>query len=117
MCRILKSVLFAFVAGIIPTQKEKTQEGKNYCRLWFMLDSNGPVYSAFCSCKGGTHQGCRHLGPTLFELDDCLSNQRNSVTSVSAYWNPKPTTKIKPVPFLEMKISHSNAQKKKSNWK
>ena len=78
-----------------------------------MLDSNGPVYSAFCRCKGGADQGCRHLGATLFELDDFLSNQRNSVTSVSAYWNPKPTTKIKPVPLLEMKISHGNAKKKK----
>ena len=35
--------------------------------------------------RGGADQGCRHLGATLFELDDFLSNQRKSVTSVSAY--------------------------------
>ena len=70
-----------------------------------MLDCNGSVYSALCRCKGGADQGCRHLGVTLFELDDFLSNQRKSVTSVSAYWNPKPTPKHKPVPLLKMKMS------------
>ena len=49
----------------------------------------------------------------MFELDDFLSNQRNSVTSISAYWNPKPTPKHKPVPISEMKISFSHLRKKK----
>jgi len=107
------SNFFVFVAGVIPTQKEKTQEGEKLYRLWFILDSNGSVYSAFCRCKGGADQGCRHLGATLFELDDFLSNQRKSVTSMSAYWNPKPTPKHKPVPISDMKISFSNVRKKK----
>ena len=107
------STYFVFVAGVIPTQKEKTQEGENYYRLWFVLDSNGSVYSAFCRCKGGADQGCRHLGATLFELDDFLSNQRKSVTSVSAYWNPKPTPKSKPVPLLEMKVLHGHGKRNK----
>ena len=49
----------------------------------------------------------------MFELDDFLSNQRKSVTSMSAYWNPKPTPKHKPVPISDMKISFSNVRKKK----
>lgn len=32
---------------------------------------------------------------------------------MSAYWNPKPTPKHKPVPISEMKISFSNLRKKK----
>ena len=107
------SIFFVFVAGVIPTQKEKTQEGEKCYRLWFVLDCNGSVYSAFCRCKGGADQGCRHLGATLFVLDDFLSSQRKSVTSVSAYWNPKPTPNNKPVPLSEMKMSHSTAKKKK----
>jgi len=47
----------------------------------------------------------------LFELDDFLSNQRKSVTSMSAYWNPKPTPKHKPI--SKMKLSFSNARKNK----
>ena len=102
-----------FVAGVIPTQKEKTQEGEKLYRLSFVLDSNGSVYSAFCRCKGGADQGSSHLGATLFELDDFLSNQTKSVTSMSAYWNPKPAPTHKPVPVSEMKISHSTVKKKK----
>ena len=78
-----------------------------------MLDCNGSVYSAFCRFKGGADQGCRHLGATLFELDNFLSNQRKSVSSVSAYWKPKPTPMHKPVPLLEVKMSHNAAKKKK----
>ena len=47
------SSFLVFVAGVIPTQKEKTQESEKLYRLWFVLDSNGSVYSAFCRCKGG----------------------------------------------------------------
>ena len=78
-----------------------------------MLDCSGSVFSAFCRCKGGAHQGCRHLGATLFELDDFRSNQRKSASSVSAYWNPKPTPMHKPVPLLEMKTSDNAAKEKK----
>ena len=102
-----------FVAGVIPTQKEKTQEGDKLYRLWFFLNSTGSVCSAFCRCKGGADQGCRHLGATLFELDDFLSNQRKSVISMSAYWNPKPTPTLKPVPTSEMNVSQSSLMKNK----
>ena len=86
-----------FVAGVIPTQKEKkTQEGDKLYRFWFVLDSTGSVYFAFCRCQGEADQGCRHLGATLFELDVFLSNQRKSVTSMSAYLDPLPTPTHKP---------------------
>ena len=71
------------------------------------------MYSALCRCKGGADQGCGHLGVTLFELDDFLSNQRKSVTSMSAYCNPKPTPTLKPVSMSEMKVSKSSLMKKK----
>ena len=96
--RTLMAVFFCvFVAGVIPTQKEKkTQEGDKLYRLWFVLDSTGSVYFAFCRCQGEADQGCRHLGATLFELDVFLSNQRKSVTSMSAYLDPLPTPTHKP---------------------
>ena len=64
-------------------------------------------------CKGGDDQGCRHLGATLFELNDFPSNQRKSVNSRSAYWNPMPTPTHKPVPMSEMKVSKSSLIKRK----
>ena len=32
---------------------------------------------------------------------------------MSAYWNPKPTPKNKPVPLLEMKVSHGHGKRNK----
>ena len=77
------------------------------------MDSTGSVYSAFCRCQDGADQGCRHLGATLCELDDFLSNQGKSVTFMSAYWNPKPTPTHKPVPMSEIEVSKSTLMKRK----
>ena len=88
------------VARVLPTQKGKAPEGKKHYGLWFMLCPNGAVYSAFCQCKGGADQGC------MFELDAFLSSVRDSVTSVPAYWQPKESPLHKPVPIMEIKISH-----------
>ncbi len=69
-------------------QKEKTPEGNRCYRLWFILDKKGSLYSAFCQCKGGADQGCRHLGAALLSLEDFLSGNRLAVTSVPAYLGP-----------------------------
>ena len=85
-----------FVAGVIPTQKEKKlKKAINYT-------GSGLFWTQLGLCilhsVGEADQGCRHLGATLFELDVFLSNQRKSVTSMSAYWDPLPTPTHKPVP-------------------
>ena len=69
------SAFFVFVAGVIPSQKEKTQEGDKPYRLCFVLGSTGSMYSAFCRCKSGANQGCRHLVATLifFQIKGSLS--------------------------------------------
>jgi hypothetical protein len=84
-----------------------------------VFSRTGSVYSAFCRCKGGVDQGCRHLGATLFELDEFLSSERCSVTSLPAYWNPKPKPETKPIPYLEMKLFHCeglNSKRKITNY-
>ena len=108
-----KTKYFLMRSEIIPTQKEKTQEGAKHYRLWFILSPNGTIYSAYCTCKGGSDQGCRHLGATLFELEDFLCNERQSVTQVPAYWNPKPQPIHQPIPLAQMKTSHSTQRKGK----
>ena len=59
------SIFYAFLAGVIPMQKKKTQEDEQYFILWFVLDYNGSIYSAFCRCKGGADQVCKHLGEEI----------------------------------------------------
>ena len=101
------SKFHAIFGQVIPIQQEKTQEGDKMYKFWFILKPNGCIYSAFCRCKGGADQGCRYLGAALFELDDFLSRERSGVTSLPAYWNPKPMLGTKRLPFLEMKLFHS----------
>ena len=101
------------VAEVFPAQKDKTPEGKRCYRLWFILDKMGSIYSAFCQCKGGADQGCRHLGAALFSLEDFLSGNRLLVTSVPAYWDPQPAPTQDPVPIFDLKISHSTGSRKR----
>ena len=102
---MIASPYHVMIAKVIPTQKEKTREGRPEYRLWFIISPNGSVYSAFCECKGGSDQRCKHLGASLFELEEFLSDERTSVTSLLGYWKPKPQNK--PLPLLELKVSHS----------
>ena len=108
------SKFYVFEAGVLLSQKDKTQENAKEYNLWFILDCLGSVFSAFCNCKGGGDQGWRHLGATLFELENFLSNRKKSVTSCSAYWIPKPSPVHKPVPLINLKISHQNSRKRKA---
>ena len=60
--RALMTVFFPlFVAGVIPTQKEKIWEGDILYKLWFVVDLAGSVYSAFCRCQGGADQKMQTL--------------------------------------------------------
>ena len=96
-----------FVHKLSPHKRRKRRKERK-CINCSLFGPNGSIYSAFCRCKGGADQGCRHIGAALFELDDFLSNERIAVTSLPAYWNPKPTPECRPLPFLEVKLSHSN---------
>ena len=101
------------VADVFPTHKDKTPEGNRCYKLWFILDKRGSVYSAFCQCKGGADQGCRHLGAAMFSLEDFLSGNRLAVTSVPAYWDPQPEPTQDSVPIFYLKISHSTGCRKR----
>ena len=57
---ILFAVLILCLWQALYQHKEKHQ-GEEYYILWFVFDSNASVYYAFCSCQGGTDQGCRYI--------------------------------------------------------
>lgn len=91
----------------------KITEGRPEYRLWFTISPHGSIYSAFCECKGGSDQGCTHLGASLFELEEFLYDERTSITSLPAYWQPEPKPQNRPLPLLELKLSHSMRLKRK----
>ena len=99
---------------IIATQfyqpRRKPQRAKKAYRLWFIAELNGSIYSAFYECKGGSDQGCKHLGTAFFEHEEFLSNERTSVTCLPAHKTPtcKQSTPING--YFSFKKIHTKAK-------
>ena len=59
--------------------KEKTDEGKTFYDLWFVLEgrgiNRGTVLKARCGCKGGRDGGCKHISAAMFSLEDLLNSR------------------------------------------
>jgi len=53
--------------------KIKTDEGKEYYDLWFILEgrgaNRGSVLQARCKCKGGRDEGCMHIAAAMYAVD------------------------------------------------
>ena len=75
-----------YVAKVRPFMKIKTDEGKEYYDLWFILEgrgaNRGSVLQARCKCKGGRDGGCKHIAAAMYALEDLLNTRgSSSVTS------------------------------------
>ena len=68
--------------------KEKTDDGKKFYDLWFILEgkgaNRGSVLKARCVCKGGRDGGCKHIAAAMYSLEALLDSRgEDSVTSGS----------------------------------
>ena len=84
-----------YVATVRPFMKIKTDEGKEYYDLWFILEgrgvNRGSVLQARCRCKGGSDGGCKHIAAAMYALEDLLNTRGNdSVTSGPCIWVKRP---------------------------
>ena len=84
-----------YVAKVRPFMKIKTDEGKEYYDLWFILESRGvnrgSVLQARCRCKGGRDGGCKHIAAVMYALEDLLNTRGDdSVTSGPCIWVKRP---------------------------
>ena len=75
--------------------KIKTDEGKEYYDLWFILEgrgtNRGSVLQARCKCKGGRDGGCKHIAAAMYALEDLLNTRgKDSVTSGPCIWDKRP---------------------------
>jgi len=80
-----------YVAKVKPFMKLKTDDGKEYYDLWFILEGRGAncssVLQAQCKCKGGRDGGCKHIAAAMYTLDDLLNTHgKDSVTSGPCVW-------------------------------
>ena len=90
-----------YVAKVRPFMKTKTDEGKEFYDLWFILEgrgaNRGSVLQARCKCKGGRDGGCKHISAAMYALEDLLNTRgSDSLTSAPCIWVKKPKADTRP---------------------
>jgi hypothetical protein len=98
-----------YVGKVKPAMKVKTDEGKPFYDLWFILEgkgaNRGSVIAARCRCIGGHDGGCKHIAAAMYSLDGLLNtHDKDSVTSMPCVWVKKPTTDSKPCDVKDLPI-------------
>ena len=86
--------IHVYVANVRPFMKVKTDEGKEYYDLWFIVEgrgaNRGSVLQAKCKCKGGRDRGCKHIAAAVYSLEDLLNTRgKDSVSSGLCIWVKK----------------------------
>ena len=89
--------------------KEKTDEGKTFYDLWFIVEGSGvnrgSVLKARCVCKGGRDGGCKHIAAAVYSLEHLLNSRcKDSMTSGPCKWVKRPTSDSKPCEVKNLKI-------------
>ncbi|KAM9355584.1 uncharacterized protein KZ484_013676 [Pholidichthys leucotaenia] len=67
---------------------------------WAIIENNGTVRSAHCTCMSGCDKACSHVCALLFTVEAKIRNPK-TVQEESAHWTPPSTSKA--VTFLETK--------------
>ena len=111
-----------YIGRVRPTMKEKTNQGKKFYDLWFILEGTDPnrgsVLKAKCRCKGGQDGGCKHITATMYSLEETLNTcDKDSVTSAPCKWVKRPTASSKPCEIKDLVIGHQNSPTKRKNVK
>ena len=77
--------------------KEKTDDGKTFYDLWFILEgkgvNRGSVLKARCVCKGGQDGGCKHIAAAMYSFENLLNSRgEDSATSDPCQWVKRATS-------------------------
>ena len=92
--------IHVYVASVRPFMKIKTDEGKEYYDLQFVVEgrgaNRGSVLQAKCKCKRGRDGGCKHIAAAMYSLEDLLNTRgKDSVTGGFCIWVKKPRANTK----------------------
>lgn len=83
--------IHVYVANVRPFIKLKTDEGKEYYDLWFIVEGRGSnwdsVLQAKCECKGSRDGGCKHIAAAMYSLKDLLNTRGKDSARVSGLKN------------------------------
>ena len=88
------------VTNAHPFMEVKTDEGKEFYDLWFIVKGRGSnlgsVLQAKCKCKGSRNGECKHIAAAMYCLEDLLNAQgKDSVTSGPCICVKKPRANTK----------------------
>ena len=123
MILVQEAGIHVCVGKVQPTIRAKTNDGKDFYDLWFILEGRGPnrgsVIEAYCKCKGGRDGGCKHIASVMYSLETLLNSRgEESVTSGICLWKPKTQSNSEPCEIKDVVIEKikppSNKRKKKS---
>ena len=98
------------IAHVKPRTNDKDPISKlPYYKLWIIFDKHDlhtSIYSANCSCKGGSDGYCRHVVATIFELMDFIDDsKKKSVTSGKCQCFRRSARNSAPTPIDNLEIS------------
>ena len=72
--------IHVYVISVRIFMEVKTDKGREYYVLWFIVESRGAnrssVLQAKCKCKGGLDGGCKHISAAMYSLEDLLKHSR-----------------------------------------
>lgn len=78
---------------------------------WVIVNSDGAVKSAHCTCMAGLAEACSHVAALLFFCEFAFHNHvGKSCTDVAAYW---PVPSAKQVPFARIRDIDFRTSKRK----
>ena len=102
-----------YVAKLWPFMKIKTDEGKEYYDLWFILEgrgaNRGSILQARCKCKDARDGGCKHIAAAMYALEDVLNTRGPGI------WvkRPRGKTQVCEVKDLLMEKGKNPSNKKR----
>ncbi|XP_055874597.1 uncharacterized protein LOC129926016 [Biomphalaria glabrata] len=82
---------------------------------WIVINQEGIIVSAHCSCIAGLGESCTHVAATLFMLEaNTRLKESKTVTGVSSYWMiPSGLKKVLPTKISEIDFTSSKTKKVK----
>lgn len=83
---------------------------------WVIIDEEGGIVSAHCTCMVGVSESCSHIGSLLFKAEAAVRVRSNTTaTDRPAYWMLPGNKTIQPAFCSQIDYTSSSAKQKSLN--
>ena len=86
---------------------------------WIIVQRDGAVLCAHCTCMAGIGEVCSHVGAVLFYIETQVKiRESKTVTDEKAYWIlPASMSKVQSKSTAEIDFTSAKSKKRKLLWK